>query len=147
MSDVFSKKKRSRIMAAIRPRGNKATELKLVSILRANGITGWRRHQSLPGRPDFNFRSQRLAVFVDGCFWHGCPRHCRMPQANRRYWKHKIALNTARDRRVTRLLRGRGWQVVRVWGHALSSPDAVASRISSCLSAGPKPRDNPRRQK
>ena len=60
-------------MAAIRSRGNKDTELKLASILRASGITGWRRHQPLPGHPDFIFRHARLAVFVDGCFWHGCP--------------------------------------------------------------------------
>jgi len=84
-------------MAAIRSHGNKDTELKLVSILRAARITGWRRHQPLPGRPDFIFRRQRLAVFVDGCFWHGCPRHCRMPRGNREYWQRKIAGNVARE--------------------------------------------------
>ena len=68
MPDVFTKKKCSQIMAAIRSRGNKATELKLATILRTARITGWRRHQPLPGRPDFVFRRQRLAVFVDGCF-------------------------------------------------------------------------------
>ena len=61
MPDVFTKKKRSQVMAAIRSRGNKATELKLAAILRAAGINGWRRHQSLPGRPDFIFRRHRLA--------------------------------------------------------------------------------------
>jgi hypothetical protein len=68
MPDVFTKKKCSQIMAAIRSRGNKATELKLATILRTARITGWRRHQPLPGRHDFVFRRQRLAVFVDGCF-------------------------------------------------------------------------------
>jgi DNA mismatch endonuclease, patch repair protein len=145
--DLFSKKKRSKIMAAIRSRGNKATELKLVSILRAAGITGWRRHQSLTGRPDFIFRHQRLAVFVDGCFWHGCARHCRMPQGNRQYWQHKITRNIARDRDVTNLLRRRGWRVVRIWGHALASPDYVASRITSSLNAAQIRRNNTRRQK
>ena len=120
-------------MAAIRSRGNKATELKLASILRTARITGWRRHQPLPGRPDFIFPRQRLAVFVDGCFWHGCRWHCRMPQGNREYWQRKIANNSVRDRRITRLLRLRGWQVLRIWGHALVSPDTVAARITSEL--------------
>ena len=79
VTDVFTKKKRSQVMAAIRSKGNKATELKLTSILRAAGITGWRRHQPIPGHPDFIFRRGRLAIFVDGCFWHGCRWHCRMP--------------------------------------------------------------------
>jgi len=68
MADVFSKRKRSQVMAAIRSKGNKDTELKLASILRAHGIKGWRRHQPLVGKPDFIFLKQRLAVFVDGCF-------------------------------------------------------------------------------
>ncbi len=135
MPDVFTKKKRSQVMAAIRSRGNKATELRLVSILRAARITGWRRHQPLPGRPDFIFPRQRVAIFVDGCFWHGCRWHCRMPQGNREYWQRKIARNSDRDRRTTRLLRSRGWRVIRIWGHALASPETVAARISSELSA------------
>jgi DNA mismatch endonuclease Vsr len=92
------------------------------------------------------FRRQQLAVFVDGCFWHGCPRHCRMPRGNRQYWQRKIARNMARDRRVTRLLRSQGWRVLRIWGHALASADTVASRIISNLSAVPKRRNNARRQ-
>jgi len=145
--DVFSKKERSKIMAAIRSHGNKTTELRLVSILRAAGITGWRRHPSLLGHPDFIFRRQRLAVFVDGCFWHGCPRHCRMPRGNRQYWKSKIARNMARDRQVNRLLRSRGWRVLRIWGHALASPEKVASRMTSNLSVPHKRCNNAHRQK
>ncbi len=77
MADVFSKSKRSKVMAAIRSKGNKDTELRLAFILRAYGIKGWRRHYPLPGKPDFVFPKQRLAVFVDGCFWHSCPKHGR----------------------------------------------------------------------
>jgi DNA mismatch endonuclease (patch repair protein) len=135
MADVLTKKKRSQVMAAIRSRGNKDTELKLASILRAYGITGWRRHQPLVGRPDFLFRHKRLAVSVDGCFWHGCRWHCRMPQDNRTYWQNKITLNAIRDRAANRLLKKAGWRVVRVWGHSLRSPQAVATRITSVLSA------------
>lgn len=125
-------------MAAIRSRGNKATELRLASILRAAGITGWRRHQPIPGRPDFIFCHARLAIFVDGCFCHGCRWHCRMPQGNREYWQGKIARNSARDLRTTRLLRSRGWRVLRIWGHALASPEIVVARITSELSAARK---------
>src|SRR5437660_605352 len=67
MADVFSKKKRSQVMGAIRDRGNKDTEIRLIQILRARGITGWRRLSTLSGRPDFVFPRRRVAVFVDGC--------------------------------------------------------------------------------
>jgi DNA mismatch endonuclease (patch repair protein) len=120
-------------MAAIRSRGNKETELKLAAILRAARITGWRRHHPLPGHPDFVFCHARLAVFVDGCFWHACRWHCRMPKDNRRYWRRKIAGNIARDRYTTRLLRTRGWRVLRIWGHSLTTPEAIADRIANIL--------------
>jgi DNA mismatch endonuclease (patch repair protein) len=84
-------------MAAIHSRGNKATELKVTSILRAHGITGWRRHQTPAGHPDFLFRRARLAVFVDGCFWHGCRWHCRMPKSCTEFWNPKRATNKKRD--------------------------------------------------
>src|SRR5437660_2423289 len=95
--DVFTTEKRSKVMAAIRSRGNKATELKLATLLRINGIAGWRRHQNLPGHPDFVFIRERLAIFVDGCFWHGCSSHCRMPKSRLEYWRPKIERNIARD--------------------------------------------------
>jgi DNA mismatch endonuclease (patch repair protein) len=120
-------------MAAIRSRGNKDTELRLVALLRCARITGWRRHPSLPGRPDFVFRRERLAVFVDGCFWHGCRWHCRMPLDNREYWQAKIARNQGRDRAMTKALRASGWRVLRVWAHSLRRPEAVLTRIISWL--------------
>lgn len=122
MPDVFSTAKRSEVMARIRSRGNRDTELRLVQLLREHGITGWRRHAKLPGRPDFVFRAARLAVFVDGCFWHGCSVHFRAPQSRTGYWNAKIAGNQRRDRRVARLLRQQGWRVVRLWEHSLSKP-------------------------
>jgi DNA mismatch endonuclease (patch repair protein) len=136
MADVFSKRKRSQIMAAIRARGNRETELKLASILRVAKISGWRRHQPLPGRPDFVFRRHRIAIIVDGCFWHGCRWHCRMPHTNREYWMRKIARNVARDKHTTRLLHAQGWRVLRVWSHALASPETVTARITSMLNIG-----------
>lgn len=120
-------------MAAIRSKGNKSTELKLVAILRAHGLTGWRRHQALPGRPDFIFRKERLAIFVDGCFWHGCPKHCRLPKSRVEYWNPKIARNKLRDRGSRTILRSAGWRVCRVWEHELREPDRVAARLGRLL--------------
>lgn len=134
-TDTLSIAKRSEIMRAVRSRGNKATELALVRLFRANRITGWRRGATLPGSPDFIFRRQRLAVFVDGCFWHGCPQHCRMPRGNRRYWDQKIAGNKMRDRLVTRTLRRAGWRVLRIWEHELAKKDEarLVRRIERAL--------------
>jgi DNA mismatch endonuclease (patch repair protein) len=135
MADTLSKAKRSQVMAAVRSKGNRDTELKLVAILRAAGIVGWRRHPLFPGRPDFIFRSERVVIFVDGCFWHGCPRHCRMPASNSRYWREKIFRNTRRDLSATRALRSAGWRVIRIWEHALRHPTRVSRRIIKELSA------------
>lgn len=117
-------------MAAVRSTGNKLTETKLISIFRRHGIKGWRRHLPLKGRPDFTFPSQRLIVFVDGCFWHGCPKHLRMPTNNRSYWKKKIAGNMARDRSNTTQLRMSGWKVIRVWEHELGNELRVLKRLN-----------------
>ena len=133
MADVFSKRKRSQVMAAIRSKGNKDTELKLVAIFRANGIKGWRRHRPLPGKPDFVFPRQHLAVFVDGCFWHGCPKHGRKPDSNKNYWLAKLQRNKARDKKINRFLRKNGWSVLRVWEHELLRTTKAAKRIKSSL--------------
>ena len=133
MPDIFSKSKRSQVMAAIRSRGNKDTELKLVAILRAAGITGWRRHWPIPGRPTFVFPCERLAVFVDGCFWHGCPKHGRKPGSNRAYWLPKLRRNQKRDIATGRLLAKARWRVLRVWEHELADGERVARRIMTAL--------------
>jgi DNA mismatch endonuclease (patch repair protein) len=132
-TDTVSPALRSAIMRAVRSRGNKATELVLASLLRRHRIRGWRRGFRLVGQPDFVFPKQRVALFVDGCFWHGCPRHCRMPKGNRPYWRPKIAANRARDRRVNRTLRAAGWRVVRLWEHELRQPDRSLARIRRAL--------------
>jgi DNA mismatch endonuclease (patch repair protein) len=119
MTDVFTKAKRSDVMSRIRGSGNKATEIALIKLLRKHQIIGWRRHQHVFGKPDFLFRRNRLALFVDGCFWHGCPRCYRCPNSNNQYWHEKVARNKARDRHVNRELRKLGWRVVRIWEHDL----------------------------
>ncbi|MEZ5387421.1 MAG: very short patch repair endonuclease [Prosthecobacter sp.] len=129
MPDVFTKSKRSEVMSRIRSRGNQATELALVKLMRAEGITGWRRQWPLHGKPDFVFPKRRVAVFVDGCFWHGCPKHGTWPKQNGRFWREKIERNRARDREVTRTLRGKGWKVLRIWEHALKKPGPALARL------------------
>jgi DNA mismatch endonuclease (patch repair protein) len=128
MADVFTKSKRSQVMAAIRSSGNRDTELKLAALFRKYGITGWRRHQPVFGKPDFVFRPQRIAVFVDGCFWHGCPKCYRRPRSNKKFWDAKIARNKTRDRRVNRELRKFVWRVVRIWEHDLAWRSAACVR-------------------
>lgn len=117
MVDVFAPEKRSAVMSRIRSRGNRDTELRMIALFRAHGIQGWRRDQTLFGKPDFVFRRERLAVFVDGCFWHGCPKpkHAPMPKNRAEWWAAKLARNKARDVLVTRTLRKQGWRVIRVW--------------------------------
>lgn len=83
-------------------------------------------------KADVVFSRRRVAVFVDGCFWHGCPEHCRMPTRNRDYWRAKIGRNRARDAKVDTELGSSGWAVVRVWEHE-PIPDAVA-RVVAALS-------------
>lgn len=135
MPDVFTKRKRSQVMSLIKAAGNRDTELKLIMIFRAGGVRGWRRRQALPGKPDFVFRGGRVAVFVDGCFWHGCRWHCRMPKSRIEFWHPKIARNKQRDLLVNRILKARGWRVLRIWEHDLRDPARVVSRVENALAS------------
>ena len=117
--DTCSPSERSKIMAQIKSTGNASTEKNLSIVFRASGLTGWRRGYPLFGKPDFVFPSARLAVFVDGLFWHGHPQKCRVSHTNRSYWTRKIARNVARDKLVTRKLREKGWNVIRIWEDAV----------------------------
>jgi len=128
MPDVFTKAKRSAVMARIRSHGNRATEMVMIKWFRAHGVTGWRRHQPVFGKPDFIFRAARVALFVDGCFWHGCPRHCRMPAGNALFWRKKLRRNRERDLLVNRTLRRGGWRVLRVWEHELARKNETRLR-------------------
>lgn len=121
-------------MSRIKSAENASTELALVKAMRAAGISGWRRHVDLLGRPDFIFPLSKLAVFVDGCFWHGCARCYAPPKSNKPYWREKIAGNMRRDRRRRAALRRAGWSVMRIWEHTLKrSPATAAKRIRAAL--------------
>lgn len=135
MSDVFTKQKRSEVMSRIKGKGNKDTELAMINILRKNHIVGWRRNQIMVGKPDFIFPKEKVALFVDGCFWHRCPQHSNMPVNNRAFWEKKLQSNQDRDIFVTKALRRAKWKVVRIWEHELAHPDRVARRIKTVLDA------------
>ena len=160
MPDVFTKAKRSQVMSRIRGRGNKETEIVLATLLRMNGISGWRRHVQIRGRaamlrgpnfttapqrrptfrvkPDFIFPKLKLAIFVDGCFWHCCPKHSNVPVNNRLFWEKKLAANKVRDRLVSRTLKRQGWKVIRIWEHDLTKrPDVCVRRIQRVLTINP----------
>jgi DNA mismatch endonuclease (patch repair protein) len=127
---------RSRNMAAVRGKGNKTTEVKLKMALVRAGVSGWvMQSADLPGKPDFYFPEAQLAVFVDGCFWHGCPRCGRIPKTNRAFWKAKIERNRARHKKVRRWLNRQGVRTLRFWEHQLKENlDRCVSRIASIVS-------------
>ncbi|MDD2921779.1 MAG: very short patch repair endonuclease [Anaerolineales bacterium] len=115
MTDVFSKQERSKVMRAVKSKGNRSTEIKLIEIFKSRRITGWRRNYKLAGHPDFVFPQQRIALFADGCFWHGHKCRNLTPSDHAEYWREKIKRNKARDRAVTKELTQKNWKVVRIW--------------------------------
>lgn len=126
VADFLNPLQRSLRMSTIKGKANKATELRLLALFRQHRIVGWRRHSSLPGRPDFAFHRVKLVVFVDGCFWHGCPKHGRAPETNVDYWERKLSRNRRRDKYVSAKLRAKGWVVIRVWEHSLKHEKHIA---------------------
>lgn len=119
--DVFTPAQRSEIMSRIRSTGT-SPEVRLYELVRC--VVGKRRKllqnaDDVVGKPDIIVPSLRLVLFADGCFFHGCPQHCRMPATNRDYWEAKIARNQRRDRKVNRQLRVKGFSVWRFWEHDL----------------------------
>jgi DNA mismatch endonuclease (patch repair protein) len=140
--DVLTTSQRSLMMSRIRGKGNKSTEIALAKVLRQNKISGWRRHRKLKIRtpkkqiqvtPDFLFVQARLAVFVDGCFWHGCPMHSSIPKGNKDFWSKKLLANKARDQAARVALRRDGWIVLRIWEHELDKPDDVVVKLNRLL--------------
>lgn len=128
MSDVLTRAQRSYCMSQIRGR-NTMPEIRLRKELWRLGIR-YRIRNALPGRPDLVIVARRVAIFVDGCFWHRCPDHAVEPKTRREFWKQKLAANVARDRRADRDLRALGWRVVRIWEHEVKrDPALLAVRV------------------
>jgi DNA mismatch endonuclease (patch repair protein) len=124
---------RSKNMAAIRSR-NTGIEVRLRKALWASGIRGYRLHYQLPGKPDVVFPRSRLAIFVDGCFWHRCPKCFQMPKTRLDYWTPKIAHNVARDAFISQTLQSEGWKVLRFWEHEIHHDLATCiQRVSGAI--------------
>lgn len=121
----YPPEKRSSIMRSVRSHGTEA-EIKLASALIQAGVK-FRTQERLCGcKPDFILSNERVAVFVDGCFWHGCIRHRPTPKTNREFWLAKVRGNRQRDRRNSQALRAAGWTVVRIWEHTIVHSPARA---------------------
>jgi DNA mismatch endonuclease, patch repair protein len=126
-------------MSRVKSRDNKTTEMALVGSLRKYGIKGWRRHLTLRFggfkiKPDLVFVRHGLAVFLNGCFWHRCPKHGTSPSSNAEFWKRKLDANLARDKRNNRLLKSEGWKVLCIWEHEIKSdPDFCVVKILRSL--------------
>lgn len=135
--DSVDKETRSRIMRSIKGKDSKL-ERGFYSLLSSKGIKGLDLHPSdVYGRPDLVHREAKIAFFLDSCFWHGCPEHCRMPHSNVNYWKQKIERNKKRDALVAKKLRENGWLVLRIWEHSLSKEadlEELPKKISNLIS-------------
>lgn len=134
MSDVFSKEKRSEVMRAVKSKNTRTTELALLKFFKENHVVGWRRTYPLVGKPDFVFPKRRVAVFVDGCFWHG--HDCRnvTPASNADFWNQKREYNKKHDAEVTETLTKKGWRVIRIWECELKKKnEAILKQKLQCI--------------
>lgn len=135
MADVYDKEKRSAVMRNIKGRGNKSTELALIAVFREQGIGGWRRGYPVKGHPDFVFLKERIAIFVDGCFWHGHDCRNTRPKDNEDFWSKKLGGNVERDKSITEMFESRGWTVVRIWECELKKKnlDVLFKKLGSLI--------------
>lgn len=123
MADTLTKKQRSYCMSRIRSKWTKP-EMKLHNMLKGRHIRH-EMHPAIEGSPDAILKDRKVAVFVHGCFWHGCPACYVRPSSNRRYWSGKIKRNRARDRACIRKLKADGWKAVVLWEHELKRSDRI----------------------
>lgn len=133
-------RERSRLMARVRRTGT-GPELALRCALRRAGIRYRVKSRSkLPGSPDIIIHRLLLAIFVDGCFWHGCPRHGSLPKTNTAFWIAKIVRNQKRDKQADKSLRTLGWKVLRIWEHDLRGDlGRIVSKIQRVISSDTSP--------
>jgi len=128
MTDIMTSGKRSLVMSKIKGKNTKIERI-LFSKLKQHKLKV-KLHHEISGRPDFVIVKDKFAVFVDGCFWHKCPRHFIKPSTRRSFWINKINNNVKRDRKINSTLRRHGWKVSRFWEHDVEkNPDKVVTRI------------------
>lgn len=134
--DTLTKAARSSLMSRIRSQWT-GPERRLYKAMKGLGMRPLTHNAEMPGKPDFLFRGvgrrRPLAVFVEGCFFHGCPRHYKRPKSNRRFWDKKVRDNTARDRRNGRRLNRMGVRVKRVWEHSVRTEEMATAAATAVL--------------
>jgi DNA mismatch endonuclease, patch repair protein len=124
---------RSRIMQAIKGRNNRATELRFKMMLVRAELKGWKLHSKLiAGRPDFYFPKKNVAIFIDGCFWHGCKKCGHIPKTRSLFWSSKIKRNAARDKKINAALLKQAVGVVRIWEHSVKEK-GIEHKLMSLL--------------
>ena len=134
--DTVNSLTRSRTMRCV-PSENTSLERHILKTIKLRGITGWRRHyKELLGRPDIVFPKRKIAIFIDGCFWHGCIKCSRKPASNLVYWRAKVSRNKIRDRLVNKSLRERGWKVIRIWEHDIKSAKIISKLFRALKEIG-----------
>jgi DNA mismatch endonuclease, patch repair protein len=133
MADVLTKEQRSYNMSQIRNRNTKP-ELLLRKNLWAKGYRGYRINSKIVGKPDIVFNKYKIAIFIDGCFWHKCPKCYKNPKSNKKFWKNKIDGNVKRDIIVNKELKKMGWKVIRIWEHQIeNNAQKITDRICKVL--------------
>ena len=130
--DTFTKEQRSQIMAKIKGKDTKP-EIIFRKLLYSKGIR-YRIHYPVEGKPDIVIVSKKIAIFIDGCFWHKCPKCCRLPRSNKDYWLPKIQRNIERDKKTNKALKSKGWKVIRIWEHEIKeNPQGAVKKVINSL--------------
>lgn len=133
MADVHTQEQRSYNMSQIRSRDTKP-EIILRKLLFGDGYRGFRVKSDLPGKPDIVYTKYRVAIFVDGCFWHKCPQCFQKPATNAEFWEKKITGNVKRDEKINEQLNKDNWNVVRIWEHEIKNePEKCIQKIIKTL--------------
>jgi len=136
MADVLTPEQRTYNMSKIRGK-NTGPEIKLRKLLWSEGIRGYRIHYKLPGKPDIVFTKKKIAIFIDGCFWHKCPVCFQEPETRKEFWMKKIQSNVERDKKVNKQLRNDGWAVIHIWEHEIrENPFLAIEMIREKISNG-----------
>ena len=120
MADTVSKIKRREIMQSVRSKDSKI-EIAFRKVLWQAGYRYRKNVNDYFGKPDIVLKKYRTVIFIDSCFWHGCPKHLRVPKSNVDYWSNKIKKNKQRDEAINREYKNSGWQVVRIWEHDIKT--------------------------
>jgi len=133
LTDVLTPDQRKLNMSRVRGK-NTGPEIKLRKLLWSRGIRGYRIHHNLLGKPDIVFTKKRVAIFIDGCFWHKCPVCFQEPETRKEFWMKKIQSNIDRDAKVDEQLKNNGWTVIRIWEHEIrKEPEKAIKKIIALL--------------